>query len=67
MPGGPNGLARESRGDGGAKNQVQRTRLRATNDVERARRVLRLLFANWLPQVDRPAEQRAPIAIQSQS
>ena len=48
----------------GVKNHVQRARLRATNDVERSRRVLRLLYANWLAQVDRPADERAPIAIQ---
>ena len=34
---------------------VQRFRLRASNDVERSRRAMRLLFANWLAQVDRPA------------
>ena len=34
-----------------------------TNDVERSRRATRLLFANWLAQVDRPAAKRAPVAI----
>jgi hypothetical protein len=37
---------------------------RATNDVERSRRIVRLLFANWRAQADRPAGQRAPVAIQ---
>jgi hypothetical protein len=42
---------------------IQRARLRATNEVERSRRAVRLLFANWLAQVDRPADRRAPLAI----
>ena len=63
MPGGSNGLLEKIVAASGAKPQVQRIRLRATNDVERSRRVLRLLYANWLPQVDRLADQRAPIAI----
>jgi hypothetical protein len=42
---------------------VQRFRLRAGNDVERSRRLMRLLFANWLAQVDRPAGHRAPPAV----
>jgi hypothetical protein len=45
------------------RDPVQRLRLRATNHVERSRRVLRLLFANWLAQADRPAGRRAPPAI----
>jgi hypothetical protein len=63
MPGGPNGLLEKIVTASGAKTQVQRIRVRATNDVERSRRVLRLLYANWLPQVDKLAGQRAPIAI----
>jgi hypothetical protein len=63
MPGGPNGLLEKIVAASGAKTQVQRIRLRATNDVERSRRVLRLLYANWLPQIDKPADQRASIAI----
>ena len=47
----------------GAKVPIQQIRLRATNDVERSRRAMRLLFANWLAQVDKPASKRAPIAI----
>jgi hypothetical protein len=42
---------------------VQRFRLRASNDVERSRRALRLVYANQLPQADRPAGRRAPLAI----
>ena len=42
---------------------VQRFRLRASNDVERSRRAIRLLFANWLAQADRPASGRARLAI----
>ena len=39
----------------GARLPVQRFRLDASNELERSRRVFRLLFANWLAQVDRPA------------
>jgi hypothetical protein len=44
---------------------VQRFRLRASNDVERSRRVMRLLFANWLAQADQPAGRRAAPAIRT--
>jgi hypothetical protein len=64
LPGGPNGWFDKAVTAAGVRNHVQRARLRATNDVERSRRVLRLLYANWLAQVDRPAAERAPIAIQ---
>ena len=42
---------------------IQRFRLRASNDEERSRRAIRLLFANWLAQADRPASGRARLAI----
>jgi len=45
------------------RREIHRLRLRASNDVERSRRALRLVFANWLAQVDRPAAERAPVAI----
>ena len=45
--------------------RYQEFHLKACNDLERSRRVLQLLFANWLPQADRPASQRAPVAIAS--
>ena len=64
LPGGPNGWLEKAATLARAKNQVQRARLWASNDVERSRRVLRLLYANWLAQVDKPADERAPIAIQ---
>ena len=41
----------------------QRMRLSASNELERSRRAFRLLFANWLAQVDRPAGRRAPLAL----
>jgi hypothetical protein len=44
---------------------LQRFRLRATNELERDRRVFRLLFANWLAQVERPPGHRAPLAIRA--
>jgi hypothetical protein len=63
MPGGRFGMLEQMVKATGAKPQIQRVRLRATNDVERSRRVMRLLFANWLAQVDKPASTRASIAI----
>ena len=65
LPGGQHGWFEKVAAATGAKAPLQRARLRATNDVERSRRVLRLLFANWLPQLDKPAAERAPIAIRS--
>jgi hypothetical protein len=64
MPGGRFGWFEQMVKASGAKPQIQRIRLQATNDVERSRRAISLLFANWLAQVDKPASQRAPIAIQ---
>jgi hypothetical protein len=63
MPGGRFGWFEQMVKASGAKPQIQRIRLHATNDVDRSRRAFRLLFANWLAQVDRPASERAPIAI----
>ena len=63
MPGGQSGWFEQIARLTGTKTSLQRIRFRATNDVERSRRVLRLLFANWLAQVDKPAGRRAPIAI----
>ena len=65
MPGGQNGWLEKALGATKAKAPIQRARLKITNDVERSRRVLRLLYANWLPQMDKPANERAPIAIRS--
>ena len=59
LPGGPDGWLDKAVSWAGVKNQVQRARLMASNDVERSRRVLRLLHANWLAQVDKPAGERA--------
>jgi hypothetical protein len=64
MPGGRFGWFEQMIKATGLKAPIQRFRLQATNDVERSRRVTRLLFANWLAQIDRPASNRAPIAIQ---
>jgi hypothetical protein len=63
MPGGQNGWLERLAVSTGTKPRLQRARLRISNDVERSRRVLRLLFANWLPQLDKSAAERAPIAI----
>jgi hypothetical protein len=64
MPGGRLGLLEQLVQKTGVKKQVQQIRLRGTNDIERSRRVLRLVFANWLAQVDRPAAQRGKIVTQ---
>ena len=63
LPGGPNGWLEKIALTAGVKKQAQQVRLAVTNDVERSRRVLRLLYANWLAQVDKTAQERAPIAI----
>ncbi len=63
LPGGRFGWFEQVVAATGAKPQVQRLHLAATNDVERSRRALRLVFANWLAQVDKPVKERAPIAI----
>jgi hypothetical protein len=63
MPGGRFGVLEQMVKATGGKPQIQRVLLRAANDVERSRRVMRLLFANWLAQVDKPTSKRAPIAI----
>jgi hypothetical protein len=63
MPGGRFGVLEQMVAATGAKAPIQRFCLRASNDVERSRRAARLLFANWLAQVDKPATKRAPIAI----
>lgn len=63
MPGGRYGWFEQMVAASGAKPQIQRARLHATNDVERSLRVFRLLFANWLAQIDKPESERAPIAI----
>ncbi len=47
----------------GVRLPVQRFQRGATNELERSRRVFRLLFANWLAQADRPPERQAPPAI----
>ncbi len=62
MPGGRGGLLDQWATAAGVRTQFQRLRLRATNDVERSRRGLRLLYANWLAQVDKPASKRAILA-----
>ena len=64
MPGGKFGWFEQIVNTTGMKPQIQRIRLHATNDVARSRRAARMLFANWLAQVDKPASQRAPVAIE---
>jgi hypothetical protein len=64
MPGGRFGWFEQIVLATGQKASIQRFRLRATNDVERSRRATRLLFSNWLAQINKPASKRAAIAIQ---
>ena len=45
------------------RSPAYRLKRNATNELEKGRRVFRLLFANWLAQVDRPDARRAPLAI----
>jgi len=61
LPGGEGSLI-EHVLPGTARREFQQFRFRATNELERSRRALRLLFANWLAQVDKPAADRAPSA-----
>jgi hypothetical protein len=63
MPGGWNGWLEQLVAASGAKPQIQRVRLQATNDVERSQRAIRLLYANLLAQADKPASDRVAIAI----
>jgi hypothetical protein len=62
LPGGRQGLLERITSSRPLRTELQRARLHGTNDVERSRRVLNLLYANWLAQVDKPAGLRAPIA-----
>jgi hypothetical protein len=45
-------------------DSLQRAHVTLSNDRERSRRVLRMLYANWLAQVDKPSRLRAKIAVQ---
>jgi hypothetical protein len=45
------------------RREIQQFRFRASNETERSRRAIRLVYANWLAQVDKPAAERAPKAI----
>ena len=65
MPGGPIGWYVGRSLPLPLKKGFHRARLRLGNDQERSRKLLALLFANWLPQVDRPESARSPMVIQS--
>ena len=47
-------------GSGGWKSSLTRVKRRALNEPERSRRVVRLVFANWLAYCDRLPSQRPP-------
>ena len=55
LPGGEGGLLDRMASSAGLRAPIQRIWLRASNDDERSRRAARMLIANWLPQVNRPA------------
>jgi hypothetical protein len=59
LPGGNGGLLNRVPPALISSREIQRFRFRALNDPEKSRRALRLVFANWLAQVDRPAAERA--------
>lgn len=63
MPGGKDGVLNRVATSVGVKDAAERLWLRASNDDERSRRAARMLFANWLAQVDRPPAARAPVAV----
>jgi hypothetical protein len=65
LPGGQDGLLEHvvSPWTVNVRRQIQQFRFRATNDQERSRRAIRLIYANWLAQVDKPVAERAPSAI----
>lgn len=65
LPGGKSGIFNRIAKSAGVKDPIERAWLRASNDDERSRRAARMLFANWLAQVDRPPALRAPVAVQS--
>ena len=65
-PGGPSWLDHLSLAIGPWHyRRYQEFHVKACNDLERSRRVLQLLFANWLAQADRPASRRITVAIDS--
>ena len=67
LPGGEDGLLEHAVSSWrvGNRKDIQQFRFRASNESERSRRAIRLVFANWLAQVDKPAAERAPFAIQA--
>jgi hypothetical protein len=65
LPGGQDGLLEHvvSPWTVNVRREIQQFRFRATNDQERSRRAIRLVYANWLAQIDKPAAERAPSTI----
>jgi hypothetical protein len=47
---------------GTVRREIQQFRFRSLNEPERSRRAIRLIYANWLAQVDKPTAARAPSA-----
>ena len=56
----PAGGSATQYGSGGWKSSLTRVKRRTLNEPERSRRVVRLVFANWLAYCDRPPSQRPP-------
>jgi hypothetical protein len=63
LPGGELGPLDQMASLAGVRGPARMAWLRTSNGVERSRRAVRLLYTNWLAQVDRPATKRAPIAV----
>jgi hypothetical protein len=64
LPGGEHGPMQQMAALVGAEGSARVAWILANNNVERSRPAIRLLYANWLAQIDRPASQRAPVAIE---
>jgi hypothetical protein len=63
LPGGELGPLDQTASLAGVSGPARMAWLRTSDGVQRSRRAVRLLYANWLPQVDRPATKRAPVAV----
>jgi hypothetical protein len=63
LPGGELGPLDQMASLASVRGPARMAWLRTSNGVERSRRAVRLLYTNWLAQVDRPATKQAPVAV----